>query len=80
MTAVGSWLENARDALAGEAGVDALELSKDDVEALLELARLAAHESGYRRNAPLVCYLVGLAARSGADVDRLVAAVRRSSS
>jgi len=38
-----------------------LELSPVDVEELLELARIAAHESGERINAPLLCYLIGLA-------------------
>jgi len=78
MSGGGSWLESARAALAREAGLEGLELSKSDAEALLELARLAAHQSGDRRNAPLVCYLVGVAAGSGADVEQLVAAVRES--
>ncbi len=48
----------------------------DEVEALLELARIAAHESGERTNAPLVCYLVGLArGRYGRALDDLVDAV-----
>lgn len=38
-----------------------LSLSPADIEALLELAREAAHESGERTNAPLVAYLVGVA-------------------
>jgi uncharacterized protein DUF6457 len=57
------WFESARKRLA--AAVDGTpsdyELSPADVERLLELARLAAHESGERTNAPLVAYLVGLA-------------------
>jgi len=82
MTAV-EWLEAARKALAAEAGIDAagLELSDAEQAELLELARIAAHGSGDRTNAPLLSYLVGVAAaRSGAGVDRLAAAVRRSSS
>jgi hypothetical protein len=82
MTGV-EWLEAARKALAAEAGIDAaeLELSAAEQTELLELARIAAHESGERTNAPLLSYLVGIAAaRSGAGVDRLAAAVRRSSS
>src|SRR4029078_13618661 len=40
---------------------------------LLELARLAAHDSGERINAPLLCYLVGLArGRGGAELSALV--------
>lgn len=57
------WLDQARIDLAGAVGdlPPAYELSAEDVAALLELARVAAHESGDRRNAPLTTYLVGLA-------------------
>jgi hypothetical protein len=57
------WLESARDRIAAASGTGAgeLGLTDDDVTALLDLARVAAHESGDRRNAPLVCFLVGLA-------------------
>ena len=55
-----------------------LELSPGDVRTLLDVARVAAHDSGDRTNAPLLCYLIGLAAaRSDADVDTLAAAVTR---
>jgi len=55
-----------------------LKLSPGDVRALLAVARVAAHDSGERTNAPLLCYLIGLAAaRSDADVDTLAAAVTR---
>lgn len=60
------WLEDARQRL--ERGVEnagELVLSSRDAEALLELARIAAHESGERTNAPLVCFLVGLAVGRG---------------
>jgi hypothetical protein len=79
---VDDWLEAARAVLAAEAGIDPteLELSEPEQVELLELARIAAHESGERTNAPLLSYLVGVAARSGVGVDRLAAAVRRSSS
>ena len=75
------WLTNARDALAAEAGVEpsALDLSGRDVRALLDLARIAARESGERTNAPLLCYLVGRAQGSG-ELDPLAEAVRRSTS
>lgn len=57
------WLEAARDRIASAAALDPsdLELTESDAESLLALARVAAHESGDRRNAPLACYLVGLA-------------------
>ncbi len=68
--------------MAEAAGLDAadLELDEEATAILLDLARIAAHESGERTNAPLLCYLVGLARRGGADLDTLADAVRRSSS
>jgi hypothetical protein len=76
---VDAWLANARDALASSAGVpkERLDLSDDDVAVLLDLARIAAHESGERTNAPLLCYLVGRA-QGDADLGELADAVRRS--
>jgi len=78
---VDSWLTSARDALAAEAGLDpsTLELSSADAHTLLDLARIAAHESGERTNAPLLCYLVGRAQGSN-PLDALAEAVRRSTS
>jgi Domain of unknown function (DUF6457) len=75
------WLTKARDALAREAGVppDELELDEEATRTLLDLARIAAHDSGERTNAPLLCYLVGRAQR-GVELDRLAAAVRQSTS
>ena len=75
------WLSEARDALARASGVpvEQLGLDDDDVAVLLELARVAAHESGERTNAPLLCYLVGRA-QNGASLDDLADAVRRSTS
>jgi hypothetical protein len=60
---VSEWLDKAGKRLAEAAGDDpaADSLSAADVEALLDLARVAAHDSGERTNAPLVCYLLGLA-------------------
>jgi len=75
---VDEWLSNARDRLARATGEDvsALGLDQADVDELLELARIAAHESGERINAPLLCYLVGLAqGRRGGDLAELVDAV-----
>jgi hypothetical protein len=69
------WLTRARDRLAAESGEDpaALELSQEQIDELLELARIAAHESGERTNAPLLCYLVGLVhGRHGGDLSGLV--------
>lgn len=57
------WLQSARDRVAPE-----VELSADDVRTLLDLARVAAHDSGERTNAPLLCYLVGVAVGRGAEL------------
>ena len=75
-----AWLRDARDALAQAAGVppEELELSDEDAATLLDLARIAAHDSGERTNAPLLCYLVGRA-QGGASLDDLADAVRRTS-
>jgi hypothetical protein len=78
---VDQWLSDARDAVAEASGIPAEELVLDDVDTqtLLELARIAAHDSGERTNAPLLCYLVGRA-QAGASLDELAEAVRRSTS
>jgi hypothetical protein len=75
-----AWLADARNQLAGAAGIppEELELSDDDARELLDLARIAAHDSGERTNAPLLCYLVGRV-QGGADLQTLADAVRRSS-
>jgi Domain of unknown function (DUF6457) len=75
---VHEWLRSAAGRLAHEAGADPadLALGPAEIDALLELARVAAHQSGERINAPLVCYLVGLArGRHGGELDDLVDAV-----
>jgi hypothetical protein len=73
------WLTRARDALARAAGIPAsdLDLTQDEVVTLLDLAALAAHESGQRTNAPLLCYLVGKAERD-ANLDALAWALREA--
>ena len=69
------------NALARASGLPAeeLELTNVEIASLLDLARIAAHESGDRTNAPLLCYLVGLA-RGSAGVEDLAEAVRQSRS
>lgn len=69
------WLEEARSKLAAKVEEEpaAYDLTQSDVDELLELARVAAHVSGERINAPLLCYLVGLAhGRHGGDLSDLV--------
>jgi uncharacterized protein DUF6457 len=72
-----AWLSQARDAVAAASGVEPgeLRLDDDDVATLLDLARIAAHESGERTNAPLLCYLIGRA-QGTAGLDELAEAVR----
>jgi hypothetical protein len=76
---VDAWLRDTRDVIAAAAGVPAaqLELDEDQVRTLLDLARIASHKSGDRTNAPLLCYLTGLAVQSGsADLGIIAEAVR----
>ena len=75
------WLAARADALAKRSGVDraALELTDHEIEGLLELAGHAAHDSGARTNAPLLCYLVGLARAGGVSLDELDETVRSTS-
>jgi len=76
------WMSERADALAQASGTDraALDLTETEIETLLDLAALAAHESGARTNAPLLSYLLGRARAGGASLDELAAAVRASTS
>ncbi len=72
------WLEAASERLARETGSErsGYALSQAEIDDILELARVAAHESGERINAPLVCYLAGVASgRHGTPLADLVDAV-----
>ena len=75
------WLARRADALAGVAGVDraALELTPDEIQTLLDVAGHAAHESGARTNAPLLCYLLGRARAGGTSLAALDEIVRSTS-
>jgi Domain of unknown function (DUF6457) len=70
---VDAWLSNAAAAI-GAGG-----LSEVDANTILELARIAAHESGERTNAPLLCYLVGRA-QGDRPLDELAEEIVRSTS
>jgi len=63
------------DRVAAELGVDS-QLSDDDADALLKIARIAAHTSDDRRTAPILTYLVG---RSGASPQQILEALQRTS-
>lgn len=62
------WIASRARAL----GVD--DLTSDEIGLLLQLAGDAAHESGARTNAPLLCYLLGRAQgnRSLAELAEIV--------
>ena len=65
------WLDRACVRLAEAVGDDpsSYALTEADVDDLLDLARIAAHESEERTNAPLLAYLVGLAHGRHAERD-----------
>ena len=76
------WMRRQADAIATATGTDRAELELDDaaIDTILDVAAAAAHESGARTNAPLLCYLVGLAAsRSGKSLGELAEIVRSTS-
>ena len=66
------WITRRAEALG------AGELSEAEQETLLDLARIAAHDSGDRTNAPLLCYLVGRA-QGDKTLDELAEIVRSTS-
>jgi hypothetical protein len=68
------WLRRVAEAIGSDEA-----LSDDDAAALLKIARIAAHESGDRRNAPLLCYLIGRM-QSPRPLEEVLEAVRSSSS
>jgi Domain of unknown function (DUF6457) len=76
---VDEWLTRARDAVAYAAGIppDELDLDEETTRELLDLARIAAHASGERTNAPLLAYLLGRAS-TRADFGELADAVRNA--
>jgi hypothetical protein len=75
------WLTRRAEALADATGIDraALELTPEEIGQLLDLAGLAAHESGARTTAPLLCYLLGRARPGVASLGELDEIVRSTS-
>jgi hypothetical protein len=63
--------------LASATGIDAGDLLVDarSAEVLLDLAGTAAHASGERTNAPLLCHVLGRAVARGASLDDCARAV-----
>jgi hypothetical protein len=71
---VNEWLQR----VAREVGSDE-ELSEEEMDALLKIARIAAHTSDDRRNAPLLTYLIGRA-RGDRPLSEILDEVQRASS
>jgi Domain of unknown function (DUF6457) len=73
-----AWLDEVTQHIAAQTGLDAsaLRISDDDAQLLLDLAGHAAHSTGERTNAPLLCHVLGRAVASGASLSDLDAAVR----
>jgi hypothetical protein len=69
-----AWLQRVATAVGSDE-----ELSEEDADALLKIARIAAHESDDRRNAPLLAYLIGRS-RGERPLGEILEAVRGSSS
>ena len=68
------WLKRVAAAVGSDE-----QLSGEDADALLEIARIAAHESDDRRNAPLLCYLIGRL-QSDRPLSEILETVRETSS
>ncbi|MDQ1521869.1 MAG: hypothetical protein QOI55_2942 [Actinomycetota bacterium] len=73
-----AWLEDVTRHVAARSGIDAdaLVVTEVDAQTLLDLAGYAAHETGERTNAPLLCHVLGRAVAAGASLADLDAAVR----
>ncbi len=72
------WLTEMTLHLAQATGIDpaALLLDAGAAETLLDLAGRAAHATGQRTNAPLLCHVLGRAVAQGASLDDCARAVR----
>ena len=68
-----TWIADMTSRIARSAGIDAgiLTIDSGDAEELLRLAGVAAHTSGDRTNAPLLCHVLGRAVALGAPLDSL---------
>lgn len=72
------WYDGTIESLAAATGLDVAELRlDDDLRAeILDLARIASHDSGARINAPFLCYALGLAVARGVSLDAMARVVR----
>ena len=65
------WLDAAARNLAYGVGddPDGYRFGEGETDRILDLAGVAAHEGGHKTNAPLLCYLVGLAQARHPELD-----------
>lgn len=72
-----TWISEVTARIADAGGLDAAALAIDerDTDTLLRLAGFAAHDSGERTNAPILCHVLGRAVALGVPLDQLVRAV-----
>ena len=71
------WITEITMRLAGATNLDAADLLLDAEakQTLLDVAGVAAHSSGDRTNAPLLCHVLGRAIARGATLDECARAV-----
>jgi hypothetical protein len=76
-TSTMDWITEMTLHLASATKLDAADLLVDAEarETLLDLAGVAAHTSGDRTNAPLLCHVIGRAVAAGATLDECARAV-----
>jgi hypothetical protein len=72
------WITEITLQLASATNLDPADLMVDVIakETLLDLAGVAAHTSGERTNAPLLCHVIGRAIARGATLDECARVVR----
>jgi hypothetical protein len=72
-----TWISDITTRITSATGIDAgmLSIEADDAEELLRLAGVAAHTSGDRTNAPLLCHVLGRAVALGAPLEVLARVV-----
>ena len=72
-----TWISEVTTRITDTTGIDRGRLAIDaaDAEELLRLAGVAAHTSGDRTNAPLLCHVLGRAVALGAPLEVLARVV-----
>jgi hypothetical protein len=72
-----TWISELTTRIADATGIvpTALAIDPGDADTLLRLAAIAAHESGERTNAPLLCHVLGRAVALGTPLDQLARVV-----